>query len=531
MFQRDLPSESDIDERERSERLDEGREILHRGDEGFGERVPQTLEEARYRYKAHPNRYIYFANDILGIRVSQTQREILRALAEHERLIIVSGNGVGKSFSVGVGILGYLYTNVDSFVVGTSGSYSQFVDGMWRAMIADMFDPAQERWGLPGKATWGNQPTLEITKNWYAKIVSPSKPKGLEGRHAETGMVVIEEADDKDITHEHLSSARSTVTSSEDRMVVVANPPTDESDVVADLLDNPNYHRIQFSSFESHNALVDIGELDEERIPGLVDLHTIKEDWVEYNAEPWPGWDAAKYAHEERSDLSVNWYRRRAGVIPKDDAVHHRPFRIREVDRALSRDRPPREEWGRPLAISVDVARKGGDETVVTTLYHDTMTQKSWSHTDHEQNFNKVDAIYRDLPRSPQYVVVDAVGEGSALADRLRTHFGAIRFKSGTKARDPKEFYNCWTEALFHFGQRLDEMCLKGCNRDLKEEMQTAARVIEFEEYAMKSGDVLKATPKTVVKERHGNSPDYLDSAVMAAWVVDAGGRRLPLTW
>ena len=499
-------------------------------DPEYGAGVPQSPAEARYRYTEHPDRFVFFAEDFLGLVLAETQKRILKAIGRHERVIIVSGNGVGKSYSVGAAILGYLFSNPDSFVIGTSGSYSQFVDGMWRSMIVEMFEPMQQRFNAPGSTSWGNQPSLEITKNWYAKIVSPTKPKGLEGRHGSHGMVVIEEADDPDITIDHIRSARSTVTSKHDRSVIVANPPEDETDIVASLLDNPKWHTIQFSSFESHNALVDAGELDADPIPGLVDLHTIREDWEDFNGESWPGWSEARIAHEERSDLSEDWYRRRAGVIPKDDAIFHKPFHVSAVRDALQRVSPPKEQWGKPVAVSVDVARKGGDKTVVCKLYDQLATFTSWEHTDHVENQERVSAILNDLNAQP-YVVVDAIGEGSMLADVLRDDWGAVRYKSSMKARDEDEYYNCWTEGLFHLGQWLDQISLQHIGTRARQDLLTTAREVRFEEYHQRSGDVLKATPKIKIKQRLNRSPDHLDAMLMACWVVDSGGRRLPLSF
>ena len=479
-------------------------------------------------YNDGSDRYVNFARDFLGVRLAETQRRILRAIAEHERVLIVSGNGVGKSYSVGMGVLGFLYTNPDSFVIGTSGSYGQFVDAMWRAMIDDMWRPAKERHDLPGSATWGQQPALEITKNWYAKIVSPRKPKGLEGRHADAGMVVIEEADSDEITSKHLSSARSTATSDNDRIVVVANPPEDETDVVAQLMDNEKYHTIQFSSFESHNAQIDAGIVEGEKLPGLVDLHTIIEDWEDYNDEPWPGWEEAKTAHERRDDLATDWYRRRAGVIPKENAAATRPFYLDDVEAAVKRgkkrsrtvDTPITE----PVGVGVDLARKGGDSTVVTFLHRDHAEFVEWSESDHNENYATISKLLDNHSPAPP-VAIDAVGEGSGVADRLADRYDSVvRFKAGQKALRENEYYNRWTEALDLLGGRLAETAIG--DADAREQLYAAARVIELEEKRRRAGDLLRASPKSEVKDYLDESPDHLDSLAMAAWAAPLGDRR-----
>jgi hypothetical protein len=210
------------------------------------------------RYTQGRDRYVHFAEDVLNHRLAATQKRILRALTEHERILVMSGNGVGKSYTAAVAMLAYLATNVDATVLGTSGSYSQFVDAAWRP-LKSLHGDAKERVGLPGKPLDGGQPELRIDDEWFAKIVSPRDPGDLEGRHAEHMLVVIEEADKQYITPEHFDSAGSSITDGNDRMLAVCNPPEDESNVVHAKRESDRWHTIQFSSFDSHNVAVDAG--------------------------------------------------------------------------------------------------------------------------------------------------------------------------------------------------------------------------------------------------------------------------------
>jgi hypothetical protein len=213
----------------------------------------------------------------------------------------------------------------------------------------------------------------------------------------------VEECDKVDITREHFDSLESSITSDDDRILAISNPPEDEHNVAAELAEDPRWHTIEFSSFDSHNVQVDSGELDAEPIPGLVDLSTIREDWAAWNQEPWPGLETARVAHLNRDDLDARWYRRRAGVIPPQGSAAHRPFSIGDVSSAWERGRKrgpylfwrgrgglervggvvglwgggllgcfggvafPLEKWGgveSPDAVGIDVAR-GGDRTVM----------------------------------------------------------------------------------------------------------------------------------------------------------------------
>lgn len=484
--------------------------------------IPDGVDPSRYTNGR--DRYVHFAQEVLGLELGRVQKEILRALTEHDRILVVSGNGVGKSYTAAVAMLAYLATNVQATILGTSGSYSQFVDAAWRP-LKRLHSQAQDRVGLPGTAREGGQPELRIDDEWYAKIVSPRDPGDLEGRHAEHMLVVVEEADKAYITQEHFDSAGSSITDSNDRMLAVANPPTDESNVVYDKMQSDRWHTIQFSSFDSRNVRVDAGEHDGPKIPGLIDTETIREDWEAWNAEPWPGLEAARDAHERRTDLDERWYRRRAGVIPPAAASAYRPISRSAVESAFVTQLG--EPEAPPEATAVDVARAGGDETVAKSVTGTRLwTRYAEQGTDH---MSQADALQDELGSDRQHpIAVDAVGEGSGLADILQQRLGrVIRFNAGGTPAEGAEFYDCWSEGLYHLGQWLDDGG-QFADRRLREELLVAARTVEFEERHMASrgqsgAEVLKATPKSELKDRLGRSPDHLDAAMMAVWARDAG--------
>lgn len=510
---------------------------------------PPDLDPSRYT--SGPDRYVRFAEDHLEVELAATQTRILRAAAEHPYLLIQSGNGVGKSFAVALLNLAFLYSNVDSENQTTSGSYSQLEDTMWR--------PMKSIWKgttLPGRTIDSNPPRLEIDDTWYWKAASPRYPDDLEGRHAGEMLMVIEEADKPSISEEHFDSAESNVTDANDRMVAIANPPRGEENIVYQKRQNDKWHVIQFSSFESHNVVNRLEEGDEGYIEGLVSISKLQENWEDWNSEAWPGLEEARRRSaprldedgeptfvddpalrpnpDFRSDLDERWYRRRAGIIPPDGADAYRPFYVDDVKTCVDENEPPaRSDWGEPLGVAVDVARKGGDSTAVLVLYEAVAEVISWKNTTHTENYPRVRDIVDDLEIVPQ-MAVDAVGEGSGLADDLVEAYGAdvvARFKAGSAPEEDQvgdgdgaeEYYNKWTEGLAALGTRLPDVAIAGDQEDvgdLREELFAAARTIELEERRRRAGDLVKATPKDEVKERLGRSPDRLDGFMMAAWAA-----------
>jgi len=488
------------------------------------------------RYTSGEDRYVRFAREVLGIDLADQQEAILRSLASNQRTVIMSGNGPGKSFGVAIAKLAFLVTNPGSTVLGTSGSYSQYVDAVWRPMKT-LHTQLEQR--LPGGVDLGTpndggQPTLELDTDWFAKVVSPRDPGDLEGRHADAVLVVIEEADKAYIGDEHFDSAESSITDDNDRMLAICNPPRDESNAVYERLemgrdpDNERWETIQFSTLHSHNVRVDAGELSGPKIPGITDLHTVREDWEAWNGDEWPGIEQARAwsdpsSPDFREDLDERWYRRRAGVMPPTGVAAHRPIERDDVKAAW--ERAPGTVTEEPQASSVDVARSGADDTVAASVYEQALDvryeQPGDTHTAQRDDLTDEFGGDDDHP-----IAVDALGEGSGLADMLEERFPeVIRFGAGNEPATKSAYYSCWEEGLDLLGDWLADGGSID-DRKLYEELLIVARAVEFEErhYASRGTEVLKATvAKTDIKDRLGRSPDRLDAAYMAVWARDSG--------
>jgi hypothetical protein len=133
-------------------------------------------------------------------------------------------------------------------------------------------------------------------------------------------------------------------------------------------------------------------------------------------------------------------------------------------------------------------------------------------------------------------VAIDAVGEGSGLADYLDDRLPDLyRFGSdkkpladGTGDENPFGLVNYKSqraEALAAVGRKLSDDLTYG-DGDLREELVAGARSIEFSTRTLdnrgKNGaEVVTVNSKDAVKERLGRSPDMLDAAMMAVWAAE----------
>lgn len=513
-------------------------------------------------YTQGRDRYIRFAQDFLDLRLAEKQKEVLRTIAENQRTLVWGGNGPGKSYVVAILKLAFLYSNPDSIVLGTSGSFQQYEDTMWKS-LDNLFSSAQDKYGLPGVSKGGNRPVLKLDKEWYAKIVSPRDPGELEGRHGPDVLVVIDEADKKYVTEEHFDSGGSSITDLNDKMVAICNPPEDETNVVARKKEDPRWEVVELSAFDSHNAQVDAGIINEPPIPGLVDLITIASDWEAYNKRPWPlaeesypdqwpgmpeiqsqiergkldrddaldwiapGFKVAREAHLRYDTLDKRWYIRRAGIIPPEGAESHRPIEPEAVRDAWDRA-PPKNVSEVPRAVAIDVARSGDKTIMIGEHNWELRVHYSEQGANHESQ--KVDVTngtaitpgLRDWKSHAPEVAIDkgyAPGFHDYVNDRIPNVVG---FQNGTKPIELTRWYDKWAEGLFHLGRWLEQGGVIS-DPDLREELMVASRVVEFSPRTLNSrgddgAEVYEATPKDDIKDELGHSPDYLDAALMTIW-------------
>jgi len=492
---------------------------------------------AQFRPSTGPDRYVRFAETFLDVARTQVLEDIAESLHRHKYTLAIGGNGLGKSYAAAILGLSALYTNADTVVPITAGNGDTLKNSIWKPILG-MF----RRSGLPGdfnKSDRSIQTTFD--PEWFLELHSPQYPEDLEGDHNANVVYIIEEAEKPGVTAQHIDSARSTM-GDDDHMLVLANPPEDETNIVYELQERESWNVLRFPTWESRNAKVDRGLSDKDRIGGLSGVGKMRDDWREYHDEPWPGiervieisspyldadgnptvreCEAERENPEFRTDLHSRWYKRRAGVMPPQGSATWRPFSINDVRAAVNRT--PETRRATPTEIGVDVARgeTSGDDTVAYGLHADaleleytTEDDTTAGRTSYPQQETELAAIQGPDKR----YTVDAQGEGSGLAQYLAESEDVQEYSHGQTPVAPDEFRYRWEEALHHFGQWLRD---GGCLPDTQvvEEAKAAARVVSFSEQPMRGETVIKATPKDEIKAELGTSPDHLDAALQAIW-------------
>lgn len=486
--------------------------------------------------------------DYLGITVAGAQAEICRAVAQHKQVLVVTANGLGKSYILAAITIVWLLIRYPAVSFATSGTE--------RKMKRTYCKPVESLHGnarvpLPGE--YKSRPErieIEGEPEHFFEASSPRDAGELEGVHGAYTLAIIEEADKGAVDEDVVDAMRSLASDDRDRLIAIANPPEDETNSIFPYIDDhPKWEVLRFSTFDAHNVQVEIGNTDGELIDGIATTAKLRDDWEEYNGSEWPGIEEARrvsaprldedgnpvFQDDERlepnpdfrTDLSKRWYRRRAGVMPPDGASVHRPFGLTDVRDAWGRgeviDDDPGFELPAPTGSAIDVARES-DQTVLATVHGDVIEiHYAERGTNHIEQGDDLEAELRKLQQHP--IAVDFIGHGSAIHDQLDAALPDVgKFEAGSKATQETEYYDKWSEGMALLGDFLDDGGVIR-HRQLRKEMFAAAREVEFEEkfYASRGdegSEVLKLSSKDDIKDRLEHSPDYLDAAMMAVWAA-----------
>ena len=401
-------------------------------------------------------RYVRFAEDWFGVQSTYVLERVSEAIEEHQQVLVIGANGIGKSFSIPTLGLAALYTNPQTIVHVTAGTSTTLKNTIWKG-AKSLFNHAKSNYDIPGRRLDGTREIRsELGEEWYFECISPRYPDDLEGPHNEHVIYFIEEADKPGVTAEHIDSVRSTATDENDRVVVVANPPTDESNVVYDLVENEEWHTLQFASWDSHNVRIERGVQEGEKIGGLVDSSKIQSDWEEYHDIEWPGleqvieWSDPK-SENFRDDLHELWYKRRAGIVPPEGSEYWRPWSVSDVEAAYKRD--VGNVRITPEALGVDIARKV-DKTVAIGLHGPKAKVEYVSQERHKTQQKQLIEKIREWPELP--ITVDAIGKGEATYEAIDDHFPKVyEFGNGQTALDEKSYRYKWDEGLQLIGEWL----------------------------------------------------------------------------
>lgn len=169
--------------------------------------------------------------------------------------------------------------------------------------------------------------------------------------------------------------------------------------------------------------------------------------------------------------------------------------------------------------LAVDVARFGEDETVFTIIQSQNIRQwnQIYQHTWRDKPLTEVVGKTLDLVREfhPDIVVIDDVGMGGGVTDRLSEQRTVPEAFVGNEKSSKPEYINKRSEGFFRMKEFFDKGDIKIMNDPLLMEQLLTLR------YKYNSNNVKSIVSKDEMRKDGLKSPDRADALMMAMYYTD----------
>lgn len=428
------------------------------------------FEEFILQYEDDP---VLFVKEVLEAEPLPYQAEFLEAIARGERKISIrSGHGTGKSTAASWAMLWYLLMRFPNKVVVTAPTSGQLFDALFAELkrwINELPKPVQQLLTVKSDRVEVSAAASEAFIS--ARTSRAETPEALAGVHSENVLLVVDEA--SGVPEQVFEAAAGSMSGHAATTILLSNPT-----------------RSSGTFFESQNRMSSSWWT---RRWSCVDSPLVSDEFVEEMR--------LRYGEES------NAFRIRVlGEFPLADDDTIIPFHL--VESATHRDVEVAEEtkavWG------LDVARFGSDCTALCKRQGPVVTEiRSWRGLDLMQTVGRVVAEYESLPpsRRPGEILVDSIGVGSGVVDRLRELNLPVRGVNVSESPSMGETYmNLRSELWFKTkGWLEDRSCKIPKNDQLMAEL-TSIR------YSFTSSGKMKAESKDEMRKRGLASPDLADA-------------------
>ena len=374
-------------------------------------------------YATHPPLYI---EEVLGTdTLEDYQVKVLDAIAKYDKVAIKACHSVGKTWKLARAALWFFNMFKNSIVITTAPTHRQVKTLLW-GEIRDAH--TNSKVALGGRLL---DTELKLNDKHYMMGFSPQKKAGtgdkgqqgssFQGFHSDYVFVIFDEATgvDPDVwtMADGLLTSGKTV-----KFVAIANPTTRNCKFF-ECFSDPSWHKVSISCFDSPNMIAN-GFTDKEKLQEEIDRLSCLSDQVrvthiqEYE-KPVPYLLTAQFVvpyvmkHGFDHPLVLS---KVFGEFPlNDDEVL-----VQYEDVFAAQQREVKRDMLSLRTIGVDVARGGGDKTVITDL-------EGCKHMGTD-TYNKRDLMYisglvilkiNEQVGRPTVVCIDATGLGSGVLDKL----------------------------------------------------------------------------------------------------------------
>lgn len=441
---------------------------------------------------------VKLCREVFGHEPDEWQEEALRAYGRGDRGVSIRAcHGPGKTFIAAVCAWHQLICRFPQNTVATAPSRSQLEDALVKEILVlggMLPEPIQALYTV-------KKNRIELTAApdssfFSARTAREETPEALQGIHCDDGWVllIIDEA-----------------SGVPEKIFEAAGGSMSGERVTTLLLSNPT--RTSGTFFDSHHKLRDR-------------FRTIHVGYFpDPDTRPMGAYHSPRVSPEFEEDMRRRYgvgstaYRVRVlGEFPLTDTDTVIPYAL--VQSAIHRDiiMPPQlmETWG------VDVARYGDDDSVLvrrTRLGVDPDI-RVWHGLDTMQVAGKVKMAWDEAPSRPDVILVDVIGIGSGVVDRLRELGLPARGVNVSEAASASERYrNLRTELWFRAKEWLETRdhklpsCLHGCAEECPHAMLAEELTVPLYEFTSKGQ--LWVEPKQSMKRRGYKSPNVAEAFIL----------------
>ena len=426
--------------------------------------------EFTQRYARSPT---LFVREVLGVEPLDYQAEFLEAIADGERKISIrSGHGTGKSTAASWAMLWYFLMHYPNKVVVTAPTSSQLFDALFAEMkrwINELPDAFKEVLNVKSDRVEHTAAPSEMFIS--ARTSRAETPEALAGVHSEHVLRIVDEA--SGVPEQVLEAAAGAMSGHNATTIMLSNPT-----------------RSSGTFFESQNRLADSWWT---RRWSCVDSPLVSDEFIE----------EMKLRYGEDS----NAFRIRVlGEFPQADDDTIIPFHL--VETATHRDIEGDSDL--PSVWGLDVSRFGNDKTALCKRQGSVVTEiRSWAGLDLMQTVGRVVAEYEALlpSKQPREILVDSIGLGSGVVDRLRELGLPVRGINVAEAPSMGGTYlNLRSELWFKTKAWFEDRACK-----LPKDDQLVAELTGIR-YSFTSSGKMKAESKDEMRKRGLASPDLADA-------------------
>ena len=453
----------------------------------------QIFKQKICAYKSNP---IIFAKEVLKFEPDDWQKNVLYDLAQHSKVSVRSGQGVGKTGVEAVALLWFLSCFPYARVVATAPTLKQLHDVLWAEISKwQSKSPLLQhilRWTKTKIYMRGNE------ERWFAVARTATKPENMQGFHEDNMLFIVDEA--SGVTDAIMEAINGTLSGENNKLLICGNP-TKTSGTFYDSFhsDRERYKCHKVSSRDSKRT-------NRENIDFLISKYGEESNVVRVRID-------GEFPLAE-DDVFI--------VLPMIEAAIHT-----EPNLAGS------------ITFGVDVARYGDDKTVIAVKQGNSIILPVIRHGQNlMRTVGDIVQLYREtLKACPDYkgritVNIDDTGLGGGVTDRLvevkreeklrQMEINAINFGGSIDNKDAAENYaNMGTWLWAKLRDDLQEKSLSFPN-DTELVAQLSTR-----KYTLNSKGKIILEGKDVMKKRGIPSPDKGDAVALACYVESITSAKL----